>query len=112
MQFTAEFDIAGMKSSTSKTKVFYLSRNPVQCSLLISGISNELEKKFKYLGIAFTSDRRQDEELDVQSGKSSAVKRALHHSVVLKQELSRETKLLEFKSIFVPSSLMVINLRQ
>ena len=55
----------------------------------------------KYLGIAFTSVERQDEELDVRSGKASAVMRALHQSVVLKPELSRNTKLLVFKSIFI-----------
>ena len=39
---------------------------------------------------------------DVRSGKASAVMGALHHSVVLKRELSRKTKLSELKSIFVP----------
>ena len=33
-------------------------------------------------------------------GKASAVMRALHHSVILKQELSRKAKFLVFKSIF------------
>ena len=50
-------------------------------------------------GVAFTSDGRQDEELDVRSGKASAVKRALHQSVVLKRKLSRTAKLSVFKSI-------------
>ena len=58
--------------------------------------------KFKYLGVAFTSDGSQEEELDIRSGKASAVMRALHHSVVLKQELSRKAKLSVFKLIFVP----------
>ena len=57
-------------------------------------------KKFKYLGVASTSDERQDEELDVRSGKTSVVMRALYHSVVLKRELSRKAKLSVFKSIF------------
>ena len=58
-------------------------------------------KKFKYLGVAFMSDGRQDEELDVRTGKISAVMRVLHHSVVLKRELSKKEKLSVFKSIFV-----------
>ena len=41
-------------------------------------------------------------ELDVRSGKASAVMRALHHSIVLKLELSRKAKLSVFKLIFVP----------
>ena len=62
----------------------------------------EAGEKFKYLRVAFTSDGRQDKELDVRSGKASAIMRALHHSVVLKRELSRKAKLSVFKSTFVP----------
>ena len=47
------------------------------------------------------SDAKQDEALNVPSGKASAVMRALHHSVVLKRELSRKAKLSARKSIFV-----------
>ena len=91
-----------MKISTSKTEVLHLSKNSVQCSLLVGGVSLKQVEKFKYLGVAFTSDGRQDEELNVRSGKASAVLRALHHSIVLKRELSRKAKLSVFKSIFVP----------
>ena len=100
--FAAACDIAGMKISTFKTEVIHLSRNPVQCSLQVGGVSLKQVKKFKYLGVAFTSDGEQDEELEVRSSKASAVMRALHHSVVLKRELSRKAKLSAFKSIFVP----------
>ena len=54
-------------------------------------------KKFKYLVVAFTSNARQDEEINVRLGKTTAGMRVLHHSVVLKQELSRKTKFLVFK---------------
>ena len=74
-----------------------------ECSLQVSGVSLKQVKKFKYFGVIFTSDGSQEEGLDVRSGKATAVMRALHHSVVLKQELSRKAKLLVFKSIFVPS---------
>ena len=59
-------------------------------------------KKFKYLGVAFTSDGRQDEELDTRIGKASAVMRALHYSVVMKRELSKKAKLSIFKAVFDP----------
>ena len=59
-------------------------------------------EKFKYLGVAFTSDGRQDEELDTRIGKASAVMRALHYSVVMKRELSKKAKLSIFKAVFVP----------
>ena len=109
--FAAACNIAGMKISTSKTEVLYLSRNPVQCSLQVGGVSLKQVEKFKYLGIALTSDGRQDEELDVRSGKASAVMRALHLSVVLKRELSRKAKLSLFSPYFSPSSPIVMNLR-
>ena len=80
--FETAYDIARMKISTCKTEVLHLFRNLVQCSLLIDGITLKQVKKFKYLGVAFTSDERKDKELDVRSGKASAVMRTLHHSVV------------------------------
>ena len=84
--FAAACDIAGMKISISKTKILNLSKNPVQCFLQVGGVSLKQVEKFKYLGVAFTSDGKQDEELDSRSVKASAVMRALHHSVVLKRD--------------------------
>ena len=83
--FADACDIAGMKISTPKTEVLHLSRNPIQCSLLVGGVLLKQVEKFEYLGVAFTSDERQDKELDVRSGKTSAAMRALHHSVVFKR---------------------------
>ena len=101
--FAAACDIAEAKISTSNIEVlqfsrnpFKFSRNPVEYFVQVSGVSLKQEEKFKYLRVPFTSDGRQDEELDVRSGKASAVMRALHQSVVLKPELSRKTKLSMF----------------
>ena len=86
----------------AKTEVLHLSRNPDQCVLQVKGATLKQVEKFKYLGIAFTSDGRQDEELDTRIGKATAVMRALHYSVVVKRELSKKTKLSIFKTVFVP----------
>ena len=91
-----------MKISTAKTEVLHLSRNPDQCVLQVNGATLKHVEKFKYLGVAFTSDGRQDEELDTRIGKASAVMRALHYSVVMKRELSKKAKLSIFKAVFVP----------
>ena len=107
--FASACDIAGMNISASKSEVLHLSRNSVQCSLQVGGLSQKLVEKFKYLGVAFTNDGRKDQELDLRSDKASAVMRTLHYSVVLNRELLRKAKLLVFKSIFVPSSPMVMN---
>ena len=93
---------AGMKISTRKTEVLCLSRNPAQCTLQSSGTVLRQVEKFKYLGVAFTSDGRQDKEIDARIGQASAVLRELQRSVVLKRELSQTAKLAVFKSIFVP----------
>ena len=71
--FAAACDIVGMKIGTFNTKKLNFLRNPVHCSLRVVGVTLKRAEKFKYPGVAFTSDGRQDEELDVQSGKKSAV---------------------------------------
>ena len=100
--FADTYNTAGMKISPAKTEVLHLSRNPDQCVLKVNGATLKQIKKVKYLGVAFTSDERQDEELDTRIGKASAVMRALHYSVVMKRELSKKAKLPIFKAVFVP----------
>ena len=60
-------------------------------------------EKFKYLGVSFTSDGRQNSELDIRIGKASAVMRQLKRSVVLKRELCTRAKLSIFRSVYVPT---------
>ena len=66
----------------------------------MNGATLKQVEKFKYLGVAFTSDGRPDEELDTRIGKITPVMRALHYSVVMKRELSKKKKLSIFKTIF------------
>ena len=100
--FADACDTAGIKISTAKTEVLHLSRNPGQCVLQVNGATLKQVEKLKYLGVAFTSDGKQDKELDTRGGKTSAVMRALHYSVVMKRELSKKAKLSIFKTVFVP----------
>ena len=72
-----------MKISTAKTEVLHLLRNSDQCASQVNGGTLKQEEKFKHLGVAFTSDGRQDEELDSEIGKASAIMRALHYSGVI-----------------------------
>ena len=72
----AACNIARMKVSSSKTEEQHLSKNFVQFSPQIGGVSSA--EKYKYVGVVFTGDERQDEELNVRSDKVSAVMRALH----------------------------------
>ena len=72
-----------MKISAAKREVLHLSTNPDQFMLQVNGARVKQIEKFKYLGVAFTSDGGQDEELDTGMGKASAVMRALHYLVVM-----------------------------
>ena len=108
--FADACNTAGTKISTAKTEVLHLSRNPNQCVLQVNGATLKQVEKFKYLGVAFTSDGRQDEELDTRIGKASVVMRALHYSVVMKRELSKNAKPQFSKQFLSPFSLMVMNL--
>ena len=101
----------GMKISTAKTEVLHLSRNPDQCVLQVIGAILKQVEKFKYLGVAFTSDGRQDEKLDMRISKASGVMRALHHSVVMKREYCPKRQSSQFSKQFLsPFSIMVMNL--
>ena len=100
--FADACNTAGMKISTAKTEVLHLSRNPHQCVLQVNGATLKQVEKFKYLGVAFTSDGRLDEELDTRIGKASAVMRALHNSVVMKRRIVEKNKALSFQSSFCP----------
>ena len=94
-----------LKNSVSRH--YSSARNPDQCVLQANGATLKQVKKIKYLGVAFSSDGRQDEELDTRIGKASAVMRAFHYLVVMKK-----AKLSIFKAVFVPilTYSMVMNL--
>ena len=77
--FTDACDTTGMKESTAKTEVLYLLRNPDQRVLQVNGATLKQVEKLKYLGVAITSDGRQDEDLDTRTDKASAIMRALHY---------------------------------
>ena len=99
--FADACNTAGMKISTAKIEVLHLSRNPDQCVLQVNGATLKQVEKFKCLGVAFMSDGRQDEELDTQYRKVSAVMQALPFSVVMKQELSKKRQNYQFSKQFL-----------
>ena len=90
-----------MKLSTAKIEVLHLSRNADQCVLQVNGATLKQVEKFKYLGVTFMSDGRQDKELDTQISKASAAMQALPFSVVMKQELSKKRQNYQFSKQFL-----------
>ena len=83
--------------------------------LQLNGATQKHIYKFKYLGVAFTSDRRQSKELGIPIGKAIAIMKALHYSVVMRRFSSYERKIVEneaklsiFKAVLVPSYLLYL----
>ena len=70
----------------------------------LNGATQKQAYKFKYFGVAFTSDGRQNEELDIRFGKAIAIMRTLHYSVVVKRKLSKKRKAINFRSSLCPFS--------
>ena len=103
-RFAAACDTAGIKISTVKTDVLHVSKNTKQCLLQLSGATQRHVYKFTYLGVAFTSDGRQNEELDIHIGKTIAIMRASYYSVVVRPELSRKSEALPFWNSLCPFS--------
>ena len=78
--------------------MLHVSRNTNQCLLQLNEATQRHVYKFKYLGVAFTSDGRQNKELDIYIGKAIAIMRASHCSVVVRPELSRKSEALNFRN--------------
>ena len=109
-RFAAAYDTAGIKLSTVKTDTFHVSRNTNQCLVQLNGARQKQVYKFKYLGVAFTSDGRRNQKLDIPIGKAIAIMKALQYSVVMRRFSSCETKIVKneaklpiFETVFVPS---------
>ena len=114
-RFAAAYDTAGIKISTVKTNMLDVSRNTNLLLLQLNGVTQKQVNKFKYLGVAFTSDGRENKELGIAIGKTIAIMKALQYSVVTKQFSSCETKIVKneaklsiFKTVFVPSYLLYL----
>ena len=76
-------------------------KNLVQCFLKTYEVTLPHTEKFTYLVVTFSSNGRQDNELDTCIRKASVVMRQLHLSIVLKRELCTKAKLFVFRSVFV-----------
>ena len=77
-RFSDACSVAEMKISAAKTETMCLSRRPKQSSLQNGGVPLKQSEKFKYIGVSFTSDGRQNSIFDIRIGKASALMRQLH----------------------------------
>lgn len=102
-QFQEVCTTYGMKINVKKTELMATSREPEQCNLHLNNEQVNQVKIFKYLGVQFSDDGKQDGEIDRRIGAASGILRSLNRSVVTKAELSKKTKLSIFKSVYRPT---------
>ena len=88
--FAAECCKVGMRVSVAKTETLVLSRKSSKCTLRVSGTSLRQVEKFKYLGVVFTSDGRQEAELDARIAGDGAVMRQSQHSILRRGEVGKK----------------------
>ena len=79
---------AEIKITTAKTEIMCMSRHPVQCLFQTKWRTLQQKEKFKYLGVPFSSDGRQDNELDNCIRKASTVMRQFYRNESCVQEQS------------------------
>ena len=102
---------AEIKISMAKAEIICLSRHPVQCSFQTNGVTLQQTDKFKYLGVTFWSDGRQDNKLDTCIRKASAVMRQFYRSVVLKQSYVQKQSFLFSDQFLFLSLPMIMSVR-
>jgi len=88
-----------MRVNTSKTEVMVWSREPVDCTVHVSGVQLRQVEEFKYLGILFSSDGRMERELSRRINQASAVMRELR-AMAGNAWLSMEAQVTIYNSLF------------
>jgi len=68
---------------------------------MYAGVHCNMLRKFDYLGVIFTSNRRRNKEIDIRIGKVNTVLHKLYRSVVTKGQLSNKAKPSVFNLSFV-----------
>ena len=77
--FSAACDQAGIKIA-QKSRGIMSRQKPKQCMLQVSGNTLQQIEKFKYFGMVFTRDGRQNKEIDTWIGKANTVLKELYCS--------------------------------
>ena len=93
----------GMKISTTKTELMVNSRESKQYTLYSRSTQVNQLRNFKYLGVLFSDDGKQDGEIDRRIGAATSVLPSLYRSIVTKAELSTKAKMAIFKIVYRPT---------
>ena len=76
-RFSEAYSVNGMKINTTKTEAMRQSSQPKQCCHQVGEVPLKQSEIFKYFGVSFTTDDRQNSKLNIHIGKASAVMRQL-----------------------------------
>ena len=102
-RFAVECTMAGMQIGTKKTEVMVLSRQKEQCAVSANGTPLKQVEKFKYVGIGFSNDTKQDCEINRRIRSASANLRPVSRSVVAKKEVSWRARITVFNAVYRPT---------
>lgn len=98
-----EFQKAKMKISVSKTESMVIGRDSSVCNIKVNGETIAQKDHFKYLGVEFNSDGKQDREISRRLVSASIVFKNLEKLIITKKELSIKAKIAIYKTIYVPN---------
>ena len=73
---------AKMIINTSKTEVMVLTRQATECHVQVCAAQLRQVNEFKYLGVMFSSDGRQDKEIDRRISQTGAAASQLWNTVM------------------------------
>lgn len=92
----------GMKLNKDKTKVMAVTKEKTQMNIQVEGVKIEQVQVFNYLGIAIEESGRNEIEIAERVKKTNNVYFALNKGFINKKEISRNTKMKVYKTIYRP----------
>lgn len=95
------FCVWNMIISVVKIDTLVLSRTLPYCSLHVSRTSLRQERKFKYLGVIFTSDGMSEAKQNTRISGADTVLCQPQHSNFRRREINEKAKLTTFNSVFM-----------
>ena len=95
----------GMMINVNKSKVLQITKNKEerrQCMIKMNGENLEFVDQYKYLGTIFSNNGKINEEIKNRIKLTTNVYYQLNRTIIGKPEISRETKLQIYKTIYTP----------
>ena len=92
----------GMKINKDKTKVMMIGEEQEELNIDIEKTKIEQVKTFQYLGVTIDEKGKQDVEINSRIEKTLKMYYSMNKKFIDKKEISRETKMKVFKTIYRP----------